>query len=233
MKKAILNWSGGKDATLALYKVQQAKSYQIESLFTTVSAELRRITMHGVRESLLLQQAQALGLPLQTLALPESTSMEVYNALMREAMEGFVQRGVVASIFGDIHLADLRAYREQQLQQMDLEGVFPIWQQPVAQTIREFIALGFKAVVVCVNARYLSKDFVGRKLDANFVGDLPAGVDVCGENGEFHSFVYDGPNFEQAVRFELGEIVYKNYKSDSEEVVPYDTGFYFQELLPL
>lgn len=232
MKKAILNWSGGKDSTLSLYKIQQAQNYQIESLFTTISAELRRITMHGVRESLLQQQAAALGLPLTTLELPASSSMELYNQLMQEQMLAFVAAGVDASIFGDLHLADLKAYREMQLATVGLKGVFPIWQQPVGETIAEFIALGFKAIVVCVNARYLSQDFVGRVIDADFVKDLPAGVDLCGEYGEFHSFVYDGPNFEQAVLFELGEVVYKKYPT-VEENPSYDTGFYFQELLPL
>lgn len=232
MKKAILNWSGGKDATLSLYKIQQAKKYQIHCLFTTISAELRRITMHGVHESLLEQQAAALGLPLQVLPLPESTNMELYNQLMQEQMATFVEAGVKASIFGDLHLADLKAYREQQLATVGLEGIFPIWQQPVHESIAEFIDLGFKAIVVCVNAKHLSKNFVGRIIDANFVKDLPAGVDVCGEFGEFHSFVFDGPNFQQPVLFNLGEVVYKEYSTE-EEQSSYDTGFYFQELLPL
>ena len=232
MKKAILNWSGGKDATLSLYKIQQAQSYDIHCLFTTISAELRRITMHGVRESLLQQQARALGLPLQVMALPESTNMELYNQLMQQQMQDFLADGVEVSIFGDLHLADLKAYREAQLANVGLEGVFPIWQQPVAETIQEFIALGFKAVVVCVNARYLSSDFVGRLIDEQFVKDLPEDVDCCGEHGEFHTFVFDGPNFQQAVLFELGEVVYKDYQTEEKEL-PYDTGFYFQELLPV
>ena len=208
MKKAILNWSGGKDATLSLYKVQQAKTYQIEYLFTTISAELRRITMHGVRESLLQQQAAALGLPLQVLPLPSSTNMALYNQLMQEQMTAFVEAGITASIFGDLHLADLKAYREKQLASIGLEGIFPIWQQPVEQTIEEFITLGFKAIVVCVNARYLSKEFVGRVINADFIKELPDNVDVCGEYGEFHSFVFDGPNFQQPVLFEKGAVVY-------------------------
>ncbi len=233
MKKAILNWSGGKDAMLSLYKIQQTKAYHIECLFTTISAELRRITMHGVRERLLEQQAAALGLPLEVLALPESTNMALYNDLMQTAMNKFLAAGVTASIFGDLHLADLKAYREQQLAKIGLEGVFPLWQQRVETIMQEFIALGFKAVVVCVNARYLSQDFVGRVLDADFIRDLPAEVDVCGENGEFHTFVFDGPNFQQPVLFTIGEVVYKNYQTEGEEDVPYDTGFYFQELLPI
>lgn len=232
MKKAILNWSGGKDATLSLYKIQQTNQYQIHCLFTTISAERRRITMHGVRESLLQQQAAALGIPLQLLPLPESTNMELYNQLMQEQMTAFVEAGVEASIFGDLHLADLKTYREQQLAKIGLQGVFPIWQQPVQETIAEFIDLGFKAVVVCVNDRYLSQDFVGRMIDKDFVKDLPAGVDVCGEFGEFHSFVFDGPNFQQPVLFDLGEVVYKNYPT-AEQQPSYDTGFYFQELLPI
>lgn len=232
MKKAILNWSGGKDAALSLYKIQQAKSYQIECLFTTISEEFRRITMHGVRESLLQQQALALGIPLQTLALPESINMTLYNQLMQEQMATFVKTGVNTSIFGDIHLNDLKTYREKQLATMGLEGVFPLWQQPVKKTIAEFIALGFRAIVVCVNAKYLTQDFVGRMIDADFIKDLPNEVDVCGEYGEFHSFVFDGPNFQQPVEFELGEIVYRTYPIEDKKSL-YDTGFYFQELFPL
>ena len=182
--------------------------------------------MHGVRESLLQQQAVALGLPLQLLPLPSSTNMELYNQLLQEQMTAFVEAGITASIFGDLHLADLKAYREKQLASIGLEGIFPIWQQPVEQTIEEFITLGFKAIVVCVHARYLSKEFVGRVINADFIKELTDNVDVCGEYGEFHSFVFAGPNFQQPVLFEKGAVVYKEYPTE-EENPPYDTGFYF------
>ena len=127
-------------------------------------------------------------------------------------------------------MADLKTYREKQLASIGLEGIFPIWQQPVEQTIEEFITLGFKAIVICVHARYLSKEFVGRVINADFIKELPDNVDVCGEYGEFHSFVFAGPNFQQPVLFEKGAVVYKEYPTE-EENPSYDTGFYFQELL--
>lgn len=227
-KQAIMNWSGGKDSMLSLYKVLKDEEYEVQCLFTSISHQLRRITMHGVRETLLDLQAQALGLPLQKLELPASNTMDLYNQLMAEQMTIFKSQGVTHSIFGDIHLEDLKKYREAQLQKVNLEAVFPIWKRPVSEVIHEFINLGFKAVVVCVNARYLDKSFVGRTLDADFIRDLPSNVDVCGENGEFHTFVYDGPIFKQPVSFKMGEVVYRDYGTG--DAVDYDTGFYFGDI---
>lgn len=230
--KAIMNWSGGKDSTLALYKILMDKNYQVETLFTTISHQLRRITMHGVREALLDAQAAALELPLRKLELPASNTMDLYNELMAKHMQEFKKQGITHSIFGDIHLEDLKKYRKEQLQQVGLNAVFPIWKQPVQDVVREFIDLGFKAVVVCASARYMDERFVGRTIDDAFIKDLPKEVDVCGENGEFHSFVYDGPIFKQPVAFELGEVIYKDYGIAGKEV-NYDTGFYFRDLKPL
>lgn len=227
--KAIMNWSGGKDSTLALYKILEQKELDVHCLFTTISNQLRRITMHGVREELLDLQAKAIGIKLQKLELPASDTMELYNQLMYEQMKSFKKMGVTHSIFGDIHLADLKEYREKQLQKVGLKACFPIWKKPVENVIYEFIDLGFKAIVVCTNARYLNQHFIGRTLDRQFIKELPKGIDVCGENGEFHSFVYDGPIFNQAVPIQLGEVVYRDYSNGKEDLT-YDTGFYFQEL---
>ena len=227
-----MNWSGGKDSTLTLYKVLRDKNYQVETLFTTISHQLRRITMHGVREVLLDAQAAALELPLKKLELPASNTMDLYNELMAKHMQEFKEQGITHSVFGDIHLEDLKKYREEQLQQVGLNAVFPIWKQPVQEVVREFIDLGFKAVVVCASARYMDESFVGRTIDDAFIKDLPKEVDVCGENGEFHSFVYDGPIFKRPVAFELGEVIYKDYGIAGKEV-NYDTGFYFRDLKPL
>lgn len=227
-----MNWSGGKDATLALYKIQQAQNYQISHLFTTVTNEYKRITMHGVREELLELQAKNIGISLQKMELPTSNSMENYNRLMQEQMDVFQEEGIQYSIFGDIYLEDLRQYREAQLQKVGMTGVFPLWKQPVRPLIEEFISLGFKAITVCVNARYLDESFVGRVIDENFINDLPPEVDVCGENGEFHTFVFDGPNFKKPVPFQIGEKVLRDY-SNGEEDVNYDTKFYFVDLLPV
>jgi uncharacterized protein (TIGR00290 family) len=227
--KAIMNWSGGKDSTLALYKVL-SEGIELHGLFTTISHQLRRITMHGVREELLDAQAAALGILLQKLELPASDTMDLYNELMQEKMNAFKMEGVTHSVFGDIHLEDLKKYREEQLKKVGVEALFPLWKRPVSDVVTEFINLGFKAVVVCVNARYLDQSFVGRILDADFIKDLPDNVDVCGENGEFHSFVYDGPIFKQPVPIALGEVVYKDYSNGTEDL-GYDTGFHFQDLI--
>lgn len=225
----VLNWSGGKDATLSLYDLQQAQSpYEVVQLLTTVGEEQRRITMHGVHERLLEAQAAALGLPLARLYLPASVDMPTYRRLMHEQCQALLEQGIRHSVFGDIHLEDLKAYREAALAEVGMEGVFPLWQQPVEAVAERFIGLGFQAIVVCVNARVLDRSFVGRRYDAQFLADLPDGVDCCGENGEFHTFVYDGPLFRQAVPVALGEVVHRQYETQD---AAQDTGFFFQELL--
>lgn len=241
VEESVFNWSGGKDAALCLHKVLQGQQYSINRLLTTLSAGTQRISMHGVREELLEQQAHQLGLPLQKLYLPEHASMQAYNNLMETTLRPLREAGITKAIFGDIHLQDLRNYREQQLQQVGMEAVFPLWQRPTAAHVQEFIHLGFKAVVVCVNERLLGSSFVGRELDMSFLQDLPPTVDPAGENGEYHTFVYDGPIFKQPIPFALGEKVRKTYgppssSSDNcfkdEEEPTYDTAFWFCDLLP-
>jgi len=225
-----MNWSGGKDATLALYQVLQQKEIEVAYLMTTLSAELKRITMHGVREELLTQQAASIGIPLHKIYLPKDNSMSTYNDLMQQTLTDFQSAGIQKAIFGDIFLEDLRQYREAQLAKVGWEAIFPIWQQPTDATIRRFIDLGFKAITVCVNAKHLDQSFVGRQVDHAFVEDLPKEVDPCGENGEFHTFVYDGPIFSTPISFEVGEVVQRDY--GKEEETNYDTRFYFVDLLP-
>lgn len=227
---AVLNWSGGKDATLSLYELQNSSTYDVAQLLTTLGEEQRRITMHGVHERFLEAQAAALGLPLSRLYLPQNVDMPTYSRLMEEQCASLVAQGIRHSVFGDIHLEDLKAYREAVLAKAGLKGVFPLWQQPVQNIAERFIGLGFKAVVVCVNANVLDRSFVGRDYDAQFLADLPDVVDCCGENGEFHTFVYDGPIFQYPVSFRLGEIVHRLYETQ-EETPNHNIGFYFQELL--
>ena len=197
--------------------------------------------MHGVRQELLEQQAQSIGLPLTKVLLPESTSMSAYDLLMENTLRPLYNQGITHAVFGDINLQDLREYREKQLAQAGMKAVFPLWGRPTAELVREFIALGFKAVVVCVNGRLLDASFAGRILDANFLQDLPAGVDPGGENGEFHTFVYDGPIFTSPLTFTIGETIHRTYgvPSNTEEncfnkdsVSGYDTDFWFCDLLP-
>lgn len=228
--KAIFNWSGGKDSSMALYKVLKEGKYEVRALLTTVSEQYKRVSMHGVREELLDLQAESIGIPLNKVVLPSSSSMEEYDRIMEKAMAGYRQEGISHSIFGDIFLEDLRTYRENQLKKAGMKAVFPLWGRSTKELMEEFINAGFKAIVVCVNAKYLDRSFAGRSINREFIKDLPAEVDPCGENGEYHTFVYDGPIFKKPILFKTGEVVYREFTSNGEEV-PYDTGFYYQDLL--
>lgn len=211
-KKALFNWSSGKDSALSLYKILQDPTFEIVSLLTSVNEKFERISMHGVRVSLLEAQARSIGLPLSKMIIPEMPSMEVYEKVMENTLSKFKQEGVEYSIFGDIFLEDLRKYREDKLAIIGFKGVFPLWKEDTKTLLEEFLSLGFKTIVVCVNEKYLDKSFVGRIIDATFISDLPKNVDVCGENGEFHTFTFDGPIFKNPIPFEIGEIVYRKYE---------------------
>ena len=241
--KALFNWSSGKDSALALYKVLQNPDFEISCLLTSVNQEFQRISMHGVRVSLLEQQAESLGIPLEIMQIPEIPTMEAYENVMSETLIKLKNKGITHSIFGDILLEDLRKYREEQLSKIGFEAVFPLWQIPTIDLIQEFIGLGFKTIVVCVNERFLDKSFVGRVIDQNFINDLPENVDVCGENGEFHTFTFDGPIFSKPIDFEIGEIVYRKYEKPKQENSSntacntntsdaFDFGFWYCDLIP-
>ena len=242
-KKALFNWSSGKDSALTLYKILQNPEYNIECLLTSVNQQYQRISMHGVRVELLETQAKSIGLPLEILQVPEIPTMEVYENVITKTLTELKSQGITHSVFGDIFLEDLRKYREEQLAKIGFEGVFPIWKIPTKELIQEFISLGFKTIVVCVNERYLDKSFVGRIIDQNFINDLPENVDVCGENGEFHTFAFDGPIFSKPIDFEIGEIVYRKYEKpkneDSSDTAcdtsasdAFDYGFWYCDLIP-
>lgn len=176
--------------------------------------------MHGIRTTLLEQQAQALQLPLIQVLVPENPSMAEYESLMGVAFNQLKETGVTAAIFGDIFLADLRAYREQQMQQLGLEAVFPLWQIPTITLIQQFVQLQFKAVLVCLDAKHFPETYAGCEIDANFLKNLPAGVDPCGENGEYHTFVYDGPIFTNPILFTFGEIIRRTYQPPQDQSAP-------------
>jgi uncharacterized protein (TIGR00290 family) len=216
-KKALFNWSSGKDSALALYKTLQNSEFEISCLLTSVNQQFQRVSMHGVRVELLEQQAESIGLPLEIMQIPEMPTMEVYEKVMQETLTKLKNQGVTNSIFGDIFLEDLRKYRENKLAEIGFKGVFPLWKIPTQNLIQEFISLGFKTIVVCVNERFLDKSFVGRIIDQDFINDLPENVDVCGENGEFHTFTFDGPIFSKPLDFEIGEIIYRKYEKPKEE----------------
>ncbi|WP_315053290.1 diphthine--ammonia ligase [Chryseobacterium indoltheticum] len=218
--KAIFNWSSGKDSALALYKTLQEEQFEVTSLLTSINKEFQRISMHGVHVSLLEKQAESLGFPLIKMEIPKEPSMEEYSEIMFKTMNDIKSQGVTHSIFGDIFLEDLRKYREDQLQSIGMKAVFPLWKQNTTDLINEFLSLGFKTIVTCVNETYLDKSFAGRIIDQDFIKGLPENVDPCGENGEFHTFTFDGPIFKNPIAFEIGETVKKTYpkpKSDENE----------------
>lgn len=241
-KKALFNWSSGKDSALALYKTLQNPDFKIEYLLTSVNQQFQRISMHGVRVALLEAQAKSIGLPLKIMQIPEMPTMEVYEDVMTETLTELKNEGITQAVFGDIFLEDLRKYREAQLDKIGFEAVFPLWKIPTQDLIQEFIALGFKTIVVCVNERYLDKSFVGRIIDQDFINDLPENVDVCGENGEFHTFTFNGPVFSKPIQFEIGEIVYRKYEKpkaenstntacDTNASDAFDFGFWYCDLI--
>ncbi|MCK8520260.1 diphthine--ammonia ligase [Aquimarina sp. D1M17] len=242
MHKTYFNWSSGKDSSLALYYILQQKEYNISKLLTTVNKDYGRVSMHGLREELLDEQAVSIGIPIKKIKLPARVSMETYNEAMKNATASLQSDGYTHTVFGDIFLEDLRAYREQQLESAGLQTVFPLWKRDTTELLKEFIDLGFKAITVCVNAKFLDDTFCGRVIDHDFLKELPSNVDPCGENGEFHTFVFDGPIFKKPIDFTIGEKVKRNYEpSDNdddncftdEDKKNWDTSFWYCDLIPV
>ncbi len=225
-ENVVFNWSGGKDSSLALYYLLQDERFSILRLLTTVSKDFQRVSMHGVRVSLLEKQAESLGILLQKIEIPEGVSMEAYDEIMGDALQEIQQLGCTSAAFGDIFLEDLKQYRENRLAKLQMKGIFPLWKRDTREIVNEFVQLGFKSVVTCVNEKYLDSSFVGRTIDASFLADLPPNVDPCGENGEYHSFVFDGPIFKQEISYQLGEKIHRTYQTKEEEF-----GFWFCDLL--
>ncbi|MBB6372669.1 diphthine--ammonia ligase [Chryseobacterium shigense] len=232
--KAIFNWSSGKDSALALFKILKEDQFEVTSLLTSINEEFQRISMHGVHVSLLEKQADSLGFSLIKIEIPKEPSMEQYREIMIRTMREIQLQGVTHSIFGDIFLEDLRKYREEQLKAVGMEAVFPLWKQDTSDLIYEFLDLGFKTIVTCVNEAYLDNSFAGRIIDQDFINDLPKNVDPCGENGEFHTFTFGGPIFREPILFDIGETVKKTYpkpKSGPEDEEG-EYVFWFCDLIP-
>jgi uncharacterized protein (TIGR00290 family) len=206
----VMSWRGGKDSAVALHKLRMSGQYEVVALMTSISEEYRRVSHHGVREVLLERQAGAIGIPLEKIYLPSGKSQpctnEVYEQIMGDVMAKFCERGVQTVAFGDLFLEDLRAWREANLAKAGMRGVFPIWKRNTTELANEVIAMGFKAYLSCVEGK-LGPGFVGRLYDLDLLRDLPSGTDPCGEYGEFHSFVYDGPIFSRPVPVQVGELV--------------------------
>jgi uncharacterized protein (TIGR00290 family) len=216
----LVSWSGGKDSCFALYEIQKASDIRVEALITTVTRDFDRISMHGVRRVLLEQQAESLGLPLQQIFITKGAGNNEYEQSMGEAFAQYRRRGIGIVVFGDLFLHDIRAYREDLLARFNMTASFPVWGRDTTQFMREFVNLGFKAIIVCVDPKQLDPSFCGRLLDEHFMAELPPSADPCGENGEFHTFVFDGPNFRRPVRFSTGEVVCRD-------------AFWFCDLVPV
>jgi uncharacterized protein (TIGR00290 family) len=200
-------WSGGKDSAMALYTLLHQSDLEIAALLTTVTEGYERISMHGVRRELLHQQAQSIGLPLHEVRIPPQCVNPIYEARMESALRYYLEQGVRRVAFGDIFLEDLRAYREKNLARIGMTALFPIWKRDTRELIRSFHASKFRAIAVCVDSKILAPAFAGRELDESFFRDLPPHADPCGENGEFHTFVFDGPIFQSPIHVRTGEVV--------------------------
>lgn len=187
--------------------------FQVDELVTTINTSYNRVSMHGLRKELLLAQIQAIGIESSLIELPETPTMEIYEQKMQEAVRYLKNKGFTHSAFGDIFLEDLRQYRENQLAKQNIKAIFPIWKKNTKKLLNEFLQLGFKTIVVCANSKHFGADFVGTVIDEHFINNLPIDVDPCGENGEFHTFCFDGPIFKNPINFKIGEKVYKEYNS--------------------
>ncbi|MCF7568552.1 diphthine--ammonia ligase [Sabulilitoribacter arenilitoris] len=233
--KTYFNWSSGKDSALALYHLLEDERFTVDELITTVNKHYNRVSMHGLRQELLITQTNALNIPASLIELPEMPNMEIYEQKMLETVSRLKKDGFTHTAFGDIFLEDLRIYREKQLNKQGFKAVFPIWKRNTKELLNEFLDLGFKTIIVCANSKYFDKDFVGTIIDKNFIDNLPNGVDPCGENGEFHTFCFDGPIFNKPIQFTIGEKVYREYdtpKTDNSIRSSDKYGVWYCDLIP-
>jgi uncharacterized protein (TIGR00290 family) len=219
MRKVLLSWSSGKDSAWTLNLLRKRPDLEVSALVTTFNSAADRVAMHAVRRALVEAQAESAGVPLWPVELPWPCSNADYEARMRTVCERAVTEGITAVAFGDLFLEDIRAYRERQLAGTGLEPLFPVWQLPTGPLGREMIRAGQKAVITCVDPSKLNASYAGRAYDNELVDGLPPTVDPCGENGEFHTFVYDGPAFSRPIRVRMGETVTRD-------------GFVFADVLP-
>ena len=242
-EKIVFCWSGGKDSALALNRLRQDSRYEIISLLTTCNENFQRVSMHGIRLELLDRQAKSIGLPLEKIFVSQRSSNEEYQQKMSACLRAHQARGVTGCAFGDIFLEDLKQWREENLARIGMRGIFPIWKEDSRELIREFFALDFGTVICCANDAWLGEDAVGRNIDEEFIRSLPANVDPCGENGEFHTFAFAGPVFRQQVKFKVGKKIYRpveaTHPTDSHSAYVCPTagprttkGFWFCDLLP-
>lgn len=207
MKRTLLSWSSGKDSAWSLHLLRQQNEHEIVGLLTTFNQAANRVAMHAVRRSLVEAQAKAAGIPLWNVDLPQPCSNADYERIMRETCKVAVQAGIEYIAFGDLFLTDIRAYREKQLENSGLQPIFPVWEVPTRELAYSMIESGVRAKLTCIDSKHLASEFVGREFDEQLLSDFPPEIDPCGENGEFHTFVYAGPMFGHNLSVEVGEIV--------------------------
>jgi len=230
MKKVVLFWSAGKDSAMALHAIQNDKSFQLIALITTLNEEYNRISMHGIPEQILDRQCEVLGIPLIKMWVPNLLHNYSYENVFLDLCRDLKISGVEFLAFGDIHLEDLRKYREELANRAGLKACFPLWNKPTLELMHNFIFHGFKAITCCINTSLLNENWIGRQLDNKFLKDLPEGVDPCGENGEYHTFCYDGPVFIDPIPYQAGELVFKPLKINQLEGSS-EPGFLFLDII--
>lgn len=232
-RKVTISWSGGKDSAFALYKILTAQEHEVVSLHTVIDEETKRVGLHGVKENLIDHQAAMLGLPLQKIYLPRAKYDDVYQALMDRYYAQAAKQGIEGVVFGDIFLEDLRTYRLNLLRPFNLFAEFPLWKINSSVIVDDFINVGFKSAICSADAKLFAKNDLGRDIDHQFLKSLSSEIDPCGENGEFHSFVYDGPIFKKSIPLYKGEVVKKSYayqkKDDDGVIVKEESEFWFQD----
>src|ERR1700690_152419 len=220
MEKVLISWSGGKDCALALHEILSDRQYQVVGLLTTVTGNYERIDMHDIRCSLIESQAESLGFPWERVPISSHTSNADYEPSFVQSLRKYKELGVTSVVFGDIFRNDLRKYRELNLARLGMKGIFPLWERDDFQIMESFIMLGFKAIVVSINTHALDSRFVGRIIDWKFIFDFPKTADVCGEHGEYHTFVYDGPIFKKAIPYKVGETLLRDNHFNYCDLMP-------------
>jgi len=220
-EKILLSWSGGKDSALALYEIKKNKIYEISALLTVLTSEYDRISMHGVRKELLERQVHALRLPLKKVLIKKNATSGDYEEKIKKILNEYVKNGISAVAFGDVNLLDVREYREKNLDKIGIKGIFPLWKNDSLDLANRFIELGFKSIITCVDSKTLDPKFIGRDFDYKLLSELPSSVDPIGENGEFHSFVYEGPIFKEKISFKIGKIVLRNERFCYVDLLPW------------
>ncbi|MFB7142281.1 diphthine--ammonia ligase [Gottfriedia sp. NPDC056225] len=226
MKKKIVVSFSGKDSTLALHDLMHSNEFEVVLLIASVTEGFNRTSIHGVRVELLEAQAKSIGLPLRKIWIPENCSNELYQEIMTKVNLEIIEQGIEYVAFGDLFLEDVRKYREEMLKPLGITPIFPLWGESTSNVIRRFLSLGYKTIITCVDLTRLSEEFSGKVIDKQFIDELPKEVDPCGENGEYHSFVFDGPIFNTPIHFEIGE------KKRSADIYTGEIRFCFTDIVP-